>query len=160
SLHLSARQPRSRARSSAHRRPARSSSHDKGSCRLGRGRARERVLTRDRAIDRQRGKIAVTDQRRLQKLVVLAARYLDGAERLEMIGHELGVEQLEAAAAQPRHQMHERHLGGVARAMEHAFAKERAAEAHPVEPTNEALILIDLDAVAMAALVELAIERA
>ena len=77
-----------------------------------------------------------------------------------MIGDELRVEQPVAAGLEPRHQMHERDLGSVARAMEHALAEERAAEADAVEAADQFVVLIDLDAVAMAEVVELAIERA
>ena len=82
--------------------------------------------------------------------MVLAARHLDRAERLEMVGHELSVEQREAAGAKPCDQMHQRHLRGVARAMEHTLAEERAAEAYAVEPADEFAVFIGLDAVAMA----------
>ena len=44
--------------------------------------------------------------------------------------------------------------------MEHALAEERAAEAHAVEPADQLAVLVGLDAVAMADVVELAIERA
>ena len=56
--------------------------------------------------------------------------------------------------------MHERDLGSVARAVEHAFAEERAAERDAVKAADEGFALVDFEAVAMAALVELAIEHA
>jgi len=59
--------------------------------------------------------------------MVLAARDLDRAEALEMGGRELRVEQHEAAAAQPRHEMDEGHLAGVGHSAEHALAEERPA---------------------------------
>ena len=77
-----------------------------------------------------------------------------------MVGDELRVEQPEAAGPQPRHQMHQRDLGGVARAMEHALAEERAAERDAVEPADQRIAVIDLDGVAMAVLEELAVEPA
>ena len=108
----------------------------------------------------ERREIGFADERCFEQLVILPARHLDRAERLQMIGDELGVEQREAAGAQPRHQMHQRHLRGVARAVEHALAEERAAEADAVEPAGQLAVLVGLDAVAMADVVELLVERA
>ena len=48
--------------------------------------------------------------------------------------------------------MHQRDLGGVARAVEHALAEEGAAERDAVEPADQLVAVIDLDGVAMAAL--------
>src|SRR5918996_1379795 len=56
--------------------------------------------------------------------------------------------------------MHQRHLGSVAGAMEHALAEEGAGEAHAVKSSDEFLLFVYLDAVAMAALMQLAIELA
>ena len=64
---------------------------------------------------------------------------------------------LKSAGAQPRHQMHQGDLGGVAGAMEHALAEEGAAEAHAVKPADQLAAVIDLDGVAMADVVKLAI---
>ena len=69
-----------------------------------------------------------------------------------MIGDELRVEQAIAAGLEPRDQMHQRDLGGIARAVKHAFAEERAAERHAVKPADQLVAVIDLDGVAMAAL--------
>ena len=77
-----------------------------------------------------------------------------------MLGDVLGVEQLEAARDQPRHQMHQRDLRGVARGVKHALAEEGAAEADAIEPADEVVALPDLDAVAMAELVQPEIEVA
>ena len=77
-----------------------------------------------------------------------------------MVGDELGVEQLEAAGLEARHQMHQRDLRGVARAVEHALAEEGAAERDAVKPADQLALEIDLDAVAVPALVQLAIEAA
>src|SRR6185369_51997 len=66
----------------------------------------------------------------------------------------------EAAGAQARDQMDERDLGRVARAMEHAFAEEGAAERDAVEAADQRVAVVDLDAVAMPALVELVVEHA
>ena len=77
-----------------------------------------------------------------------------------MLGDILGVEQLEAARDQPRHQMHQRHFRGVAGAMEHALAEEGAAEADAIEAADEVAVLPDLDAVAVPELVQPDIEIA
>ena len=55
------------------------------------------------------------------------ARHFDRAEAAQMLGHELAVEQAEAALDQPRHEMDQRHLRGVALAAEHALAEEGRA---------------------------------
>src|SRR5450631_1246667 len=44
--------------------------------------------------------------------------------------------------------------------MEHALAEEGAAQAHPVKTADQIVALIDLDAVGVATLVELVVERA
>ncbi len=77
-----------------------------------------------------------------------------------MVGHELGVEQHEAAGAQAGHEMHQRDFRGVTRAMEHALAEESAAERDTVKSSHQIVVEINLDAVAMPALIQLAIERA
>ncbi len=91
---------------------------------------------------------------------VAPPRDFDGAEAAQMLGDILGVEQHETAGDQPRHQMHQRHLRGVADAMEHALAEEGAAEADAVEPADQFVLLPDLDAVAMAEFVQAEIEIA
>src|SRR6476469_7146335 len=77
-----------------------------------------------------------------------------------MLGDILRVEQLETAMDQPRDQMHQRDLRGVARGVKHALAEEGAPQAHAVEAADEVVALPGLDAVAMAELVEPAIEVA
>ena len=54
---------------------------------------------------------------------------LDGAELPQVLGDELRVEQREAAVDQPRAQVDQRHLAGVARGGEHALAEEGAVAA-------------------------------
>ena len=54
--------------------------------------------------------------------------------------------------------MHQRHLGSVAGVMEHALPEESAGETDAVKAANEFILLVYLDAVAMAALVQLAIQ--
>ncbi len=77
-----------------------------------------------------------------------------------MLGDELRVEQPVMAGLEPRHQMHERDLGGVADGVEHALAEKGAAETDAIEAADQLLAVIDFDGVAVAALVELAIEIA
>ena len=91
----------------------------------------------DGLLDAERGEIAFADERRFQELVILPPRHLDRAEGLQVIGDELRVEQLEAAGPQPRDQMHERDLGRIARAVEHALAEEGAAERDAVEAAHQ-----------------------
>ena len=67
-----------------------------------------------------------------------------------MRGDILGVEQFEAARDQPSHQMHQRHLGGVAGGVKHALAEEGAAEADAIQPANQLVIVPGLDAVGVA----------
>src|SRR5580692_10754052 len=84
----------------------------------------------NRLAQRKHREIRLPDEGLGQQLVVLAARHLGGAEGPEVVGDELGVEQAKAARLEPRDQMHQRYLGGIAGAMEHALAEEGAAEAH------------------------------
>src|SRR5688572_32036405 len=56
--------------------------------------------------------------------------------------------------------MGERHLRGVALAVEHALAKEGGAERHPVETADEPAVPIHLDRVAMAEVEQLAVKPA
>src|SRR5580693_4497040 len=77
-----------------------------------------------------------------------------------MFGHILGVEQFEAARDQPRYQMNQRHLRGVAGAMKHALAKEGAAEADPVQSADQFVMVPDFNAVGMPELVQPDIEVA
>src|SRR5207253_6239396 len=121
---------------------------------------RQRLFAGDRLLDAKRAEIAFARERVLQELVILAPRHLDRPEGAQVIGDELGVEQFESTGLQARHQVHQRHLGGVAGAVEHALAKEGAAERDPIKAADQFLALVGLNAVAMPALVELAIEVA
>src|SRR5262245_23853133 len=120
----------------------------------------ERLRAGRRPLEAERAEIAFARQRRFQELVVLPPRHLDGAERLQVSGDELGMEQSVAAGLEARHQMHQRDLRSVARAVEHAFAEEGAAERDAVEAADQSLAVIDFEAVAVPPLVELAIEQA
>ncbi len=75
-----------------------------------------------------------------------------------MLGGKLRVEQPEPAGAKAREQMHERRLRGVARAMEHAFAEEGAAQAHPIKAADQGLALVGLDRMGMAGCEQFTIE--
>src|SRR3954462_10373795 len=121
---------------------------------------RQRLFAGPRPAGRQRAEIAIAAERRFQQLVILASRDFDRTKALEVIGDELSVEQLEAAGPQTRDQVDEGDLGGVARAVEHALAEEGAAERDAVEPADQRVAVVDLNAMAMAALVELAVEHA
>ena len=87
---------------------------------------------------RQRAKICLADQRRIEQLVVRGPRHLDGAESAQMLGDELGIEQAVMSGFEPRHQMHERDLGGITLAMKHALAEKRASQADAVKPAERA----------------------
>jgi len=85
-------------------------------------------------------------------------RHLDGAESPQMFGDELRIEQAVMSGLEPRHKVNQGHLGGVARAVEHALAKECAAEADAVEAADQDVVFVDFDRVTVAALVELAVQ--
>src|SRR3954453_11976462 len=86
--------------------------------------------------------------------MVLATRYLDRAEALQMLGDELCVEELEAADAQPGDEMDESHLAGIGGAAEHALAEEGGAELHAVKAADQRIANPALDAMRRAALEE------
>src|SRR3569623_3153127 len=56
--------------------------------------------------------------------------------------------------------MDQRHFGRVTAAVEHALAEERAPERYAIKPTCEVVAVPRLDAVAMADLVQCAVELA
>lgn len=62
----------------------------------------------------------------------MIARYLDRAERFEMIGLKLAIEQSEAAEFQARDKPRQRDFRCVARARDHAFPEKGAAQRQPV----------------------------
>src|ERR1700682_1068706 len=105
------------------------------------GSNRKRLRAADRAIDRQFAKIRLALDRPVEQRRVAPPRNLERAKTAQMLGDILGVEQLESAGDQPRHQMHQRHLRGVAGAMKHAFAEEGAAEANPIKPADKVVML-------------------
>ena len=87
--------------------------------------------------------------------MVGGARNLDGAERAQMLGDELGVEQAVMSSLEPGHQVDERDLRGITGAVEHALAEKGAPEANPVEAADQFVAVVNLDGVAVAALVKL-----
>src|SRR5690606_20576448 len=86
--------------------------------------------------------------------------HLDGAEARQMRGDELRVEEREATGAQPRDEMNQRDLGGVAFPVEHALAEERTAEPDTVEPADKLAVTPGFDGMAMPDLVQPAVELA
>ena len=96
----------------------------------------------------------------VEQQAIAAPRNFDRAEAAQMLGDILGVEQVEPARDQPRHQMHQRHFRRVAGTVKHAFAEEGASQADAVEAACEVAVLPDLDAVAVPELVEPDIEIA
>ena len=74
-----------------------------------------------------------------------------------MLGHELAVEQLEAAGLQPGDQPCQRYLGGIGAVREHAFAEESRAELHPIETADQFAVRPALDRMGMAEPVQLEI---
>ena len=91
-----------------------------------------------------------------QPSLVLVARQFLGAELRQVRGDELRVQQPEAAQAQPRDQVHQRHLRGVAGGAEHALAEEHAADRHAVEAADQVSVLPGFHRMGMAELVQFA----
>lgn len=90
--------------------------------------------------------------------MIFGARDLLGSELGEVLGHELGVEQPVSPGDQPRHQVHQRHLRGVAPSREHALAEEGPAQRDTVETSHELFIEPALEAVGVAQLVKAHVE--
>jgi hypothetical protein len=62
---------------------------------------------------------------------------LDRAERGEVAGDELAIEQMHPAQAQRRHQPGQRHFGRIRGSRKHALAAEHPVEADAVEPADQ-----------------------
>src|SRR6185312_3275226 len=77
-----------------------------------------------------------------------------------MVGHELRIEQHEAARDHSSDQMYQRDLRRVPRDMKHALAKKRAAESDAIETAYEFISLPDLDAVTVTEFVQGDVELA
>src|SRR5665213_4247077 len=54
------------------------------------------------------------------------------------------------AGAQSRNQVHQRNLGGVARALKHAFTEEGSPKRNTIQTANQIVAVINLDGMAMA----------
>src|SRR5207248_8471426 len=78
---------------------------------------------------------------------IVVARDFPAAQKREVGGQNLDVEEEESAVAEPVHAGGKRHLGRSAHAMEHRFAGEESAHGDAVEPSGEPRFLPDLDAV-------------
>src|SRR5512146_1700523 len=72
---------------------------------------------------------------------------------------ELAVDHGDAVAPAHRHQMRERHFGGIAHPAEHRFPEEYAPEPHPIETADELAAEPRLDAVRMPPAMELEVSR-
>src|SRR5260370_7026097 len=114
----------------------------------------------DRPIERQFPEIRLASDRLVEQRGIAPPRDLDRAKAAQMLGYILRVEQFEAARDQPRHQVHQRHLRGIAGAMKHALAEEGAAEADAVKSADQVVILPDLDAMSMSEFVQPDVEVA
>jgi len=79
-------------------------------------------------------------QRRGQQSQIGVARNLDSAELRQVAGDELRIQKPEPTELQARDEMGQRHLAGVALAAEHAFAEERRADLHAIEPADQRAI--------------------
>src|SRR4051794_28645151 len=77
-----------------------------------------------------------------------------------MLGNILRVEQFETAGDQAGHQMHQRHLGGVAGPVKHALPEKGPPEADAIEPADKIIVLPDLDAVSVPELMQSDVEIA
>jgi len=75
-----------------------------------------------------------------------------------MVGVELCVEQAKAADDQPSHQVHQRHLRCIGLAREHALAEEGGVDGDAIEAADQFPVLPALDAVRLAAGVELTVQ--
>ena len=114
----------------------------------------------NRPVERQRAEIGRADQRGVEELVIGRPRDLDGAKCAQMIGDELGVEEPIAAGPEPRHQVDEGDFRRIAGMVEHALAEEGAAEADAIEAADQLAVLVHFNGVAVAALIELAVQIA
>jgi hypothetical protein len=85
-------------------------------------------------------------------------RHFGGAECPQMIRDELRIQEAVVPGPQTRDQMHEGDFGSVAFAVEHALAEKCASETDAVEAAHQHVVLVHLDSVTIAALIELAIQ--
>ena len=90
----------------------------------------------------------------LEEDEVVGAGHVDRAERHEVVGGPLHVEEPSAGGGQPLDEMREGDLRGIGGGVEHRLAGEEPVDPHPVEPADEAAVEACLDAVRPAHLVE------
>ena len=90
-----------------------------------------------RDLELTRSKRALHPHRCRQPFQILAPRNLHCAELPRGGRHHLNVEQRETPLAQVLHEVMERDFRRVRDAMEHGFAREKAAEAHAVNAADE-----------------------
>ena len=88
---------------------------------------------------------------------IIGARNLDGAEARGDGGEHLDVEEREIALAQVFDKVVQGDFGGVADAVEHGFAGEKAADSNAVDAADKFVILPAFEAVGVALLVKLGI---
>ena len=89
--------------------------------------------------------------RRFKTLQIRAARNSDGTKAREMFRQELRVEQHKTTPSQPRNEMNQSNLAGVAFAREHAFAEEGSAEIHTIEAAGQPAVAPAFNAVGIPA---------
>lgn len=77
-----------------------------------------------------------------------------------MRGHELRVEQLEAAGPEPGDKMRQRHFRGVPLTVEHALAEERPAQRDAIQAADESPLAAAFDRMDEAHIEQFAIEAA
>src|SRR6202035_4089636 len=102
--------------------------------------------------------ISLADERGIEQLVIGRPGHLDGAERAQMLGDELRVEQPVMAGLEPRHQVHQRNFGRVTGAVKHALAEKRPSETDAVKAADQFPAVIHLDRMTVAALIEFSIQ--
>src|ERR1700677_899373 len=78
----------------------------------------KRSTSGNRPVERQCAKFAFADERSIEHLMIGAARHFHCAECSQVIGHKLGIEQAVVTGPQPGHEMHQRDLRSIARAVE------------------------------------------
>lgn len=84
-------------------------------------------------------------------------RDLDDPEPFQVRRRHLGIEETEAAPAKTVHEMHQRHLRGVAHTVEHRLPEKGPAEPHAIESADEVAVLPAFHAVRMPPVVEPAV---
>lgn len=75
-----------------------------------------------------------------------------------MLGLELAIQQDIAAPDEPRYQMHQADLAGVAGGGEHALSEERPPQGYAIQPANQPAFEPGLNAVSDAPAMQFAVE--